>query len=316
MRVYVVVAAAAIAAAGAAIGITLATRSAPPPVLVRQAGVPPLALDLGVRADSEARALAQATQLYDRGRRPEAGAIFARYDSLEAQVGAALAGWPSGSMARLQALATDNPRSALVRFYLGLAQLWEGRTAEATASFRAARRVQPDSFYAVRADGLLHPRFAPLLPPFTPSFALPPTIARLPAARQLEALRAAAPSSPAMRLLYGSALQRLGRPLSAERQFRLAAKEAPNDPEALTAAAVGSFSKSDPSKAFSQLGPLGKRFPQAATVRFHLGLMLLWMANVDEAKVQLARAVRLDPDGPLAPSARAFLDRLRNVRTK
>jgi tetratricopeptide (TPR) repeat protein len=314
--VYVVVAAAAIAAAGASVGVTLATRSAPPPALVRQPGVPPLALDFGVRADPEARALARAATLYDKGDRAEAGAIFARYDSLEAQVGAALAGWPSGSLARLQALASDNPRSALVRFYLGLAQLWEGRAAEASASFAAAKRVQPDSFYAVRADGLLHPRFAPLLPPFTPTVPLPPKVARLPAAGQLDALRKAAATSPDMRLLYGAALQRLGKPLSAERQFRLAAKEAPDDPQALTAAAVGQFSKSDPSKAFSQLGPLSKRFPKAATVRFHLGLMLLWMANVDRARVELRRAVDLDPHGPLAPSARAFLTRLANVRTK
>jgi Flp pilus assembly protein TadD len=119
-----------------------------------------------------------------------------------------------------------------------------------------------------------------------------------------------------MRLLYGAALQRLGRPVSAERQFKLAAKAAPGDPEALTAAAVGRFSKSDPSKAFSQLGPLAKRFPKAATVRFHLGLMLLWMANVGEARTQLERALRLEPNGPLAPSARAFLEQLAKVRTR
>lgn len=315
-RVYLVVAVAALLAAGGAVGVTLATRSAPPPTAKKQPGVPPLALDFGVRADAEARALARANTLYDDGKRTEAKAIFSRYDSLEAQVGAALADWPSGSLARLQELAREHPRSALVQLNLGLAQFWEGRNAEAAMSFRTASRVQPDTFYAVRADGLLHPQFAPLLPPFTPSFDPPARIAKLPAAQQVEALRAAAPASAHNRLLYGAALQRLGHPVSAERQFALAAREAPDDPEALTAKAVGAFSKTNPAKAFSQLGPLAKRFPHAATVRFHLGLMLVWMSQVKEARKQFTRAAAEQPASPIAGEARRFLQRLANVGTK
>jgi tetratricopeptide (TPR) repeat protein len=313
-RVYGVVAAVALAAAGLAVGVTLATRTVPPPV-VKQKGVPPLVLDFGVRADPEARALARAVTLYGEGKRPEAAAIFERYSSPEAQVGTALAAWPNGSLARLQSLSSEHPRSALVRFYLGLAQFWEGQDGAASASFRAAKRLEPDTYYAIRADGLLHPRFAPGLPPFTPSFDAPAAVRSLPAAQQLLALRKAATAAPRSRLLYGAALQRLGRPLSAERQFRLAAAALPDDPEAQVAAAVGQFSKAQPAKAFSQLGPLAKRFPRAQTVRFHLGLMLLWMADVKDAKLQLQRALRLDPAGPLAPSARAFLSQLEKVRT-
>jgi hypothetical protein len=176
--------------------------------------------------------------------------------------------------------------------------------------------VQPDTFYAIRADGLLHPRFAPLLPPFTPSFDPPKAIAGLPAARQVEALRAGAAASTRGRLLYGSVLQRLGHPLSAERQFRLAARAAPNDPEALTAAAVGRFDKSDPSKAFSQLGPLARRFPHAQTVRYHLGLMLVWMAQVQAARKQFHAVVAEGPDTRIGREARHFLVRLQNVGTK
>jgi tetratricopeptide (TPR) repeat protein len=315
VRVYAVVAVAALAAAGTAVGVTLATRTVPPQ-LVKQKGVPPLQLDFGVRSDAEARDLARAATLYDDGKRSEAGAIFARYDSLEAQVGSALAAWPDATLARLEVLVREHPRRSLPRFYLGLAQLWEGRTSEAAVSFRNARRVQPDSFYAVRADGLLHPRFAPGLPPFTPSFEPPASIRGLPAAKQLDALRAGAAKEPRLRLLLGSALQGLGHPLSAERQFKLAAAALPDDPEAQVAAAVGQFDKSAPQKAFSQLGPLSKRFPHAATVRFHLGLMLLWMADVKDAKVQLERALRLDPKGPLSGPAKAFLAQLENVRTR
>ena len=83
-----------------------------------------------------------------------------------------------------------------------------------------------------------------------------------------------------MKLLYGVALQRLGHQVSAERAFAEAARLAPDDAEAQVAAAVGRFDKTHPERAFSRLGPLSKRFPHAATVRFHLGLLLLWLGEV------------------------------------
>lgn len=316
LRVYLVVAAAALVAAGGAVGVTLATRT--PPVSVQKpTGVPPLALDLGVRSDPEAVALARAEQLYAAGKRTQAKAIFARYDSLEAKVGAALAGWPDGTLPELQALARDHPKSSLVQLHLGLADYWDGRDVEAAQAWKAAARAQPDTFYAVRADGLLHPNFLPGLPLFTPSFAIPTRIAKLPAAQQLAALaRAAAAGGVRARLLYGAALQQLSRPVSAERQFQLAAEEAPNDPEALTAAAVGRFDKAHPARAFSRLGPLSKRFPKSATVRYHLGLLLLWMEQVGPAKKQLRLAVADDPASAAGREAKRFLDRLGNVGTK
>jgi tetratricopeptide (TPR) repeat protein len=315
-RVHAVVTAAAIAAAGVAVGVTLATRSAPPPALEAQPGVPPLSLDFGLRNDAEAQALARAATLYDRGQRGRAAAVFDRYSSVEAQVGGALATWPDGSLLRLEQLAREHPRSGVVRLNLGLAQFWEGRDREAMQSFRTVRRVDPDSFYAVRADGLLHPRFAPGLPPYTPSFDPPPAIERLSPRQRLEALRRDAAREPRVRLLYGASLQRLGKPLSARRQFALAARAAPNDVEAQTAAAVGLFDKSDPSKAFGRLGPLARRFPTAATVRFHLGLMLVWMTQVDAARKQLRLAAKLDPHGRIGGEARRFLISLENVGPK
>src|SRR5690242_7665567 len=118
-RVYLVVAVAALVAAGGAVGVTLATRTTPPHV-VKQKGAPLLKLDFGLRTDAEARALARATELYDAGKRNEAGAIFRRYDSVEAEIGAAFADWPNSTLARLQALAAQYPRSAVVRLNLGL----------------------------------------------------------------------------------------------------------------------------------------------------------------------------------------------------
>ena len=315
-RVYAAVAAAAVAAAGAAVGITLATRT-PLPAVHKQPGAPPLSLDLGVRTDAEAGALGQAVKLYDAGKRSAAGRIFARYDSLEARVGAALASWPSRSRAQLEALARAHPRSALVQFNLGLARFWDGDDTGAALAFRAARRAQPDTVYAVEADTLLHPKFFRGLPPFTPDFPPPAGLAKLPPAGQLATLaRRAAAGSVHDMLLYGVDLQGLGHPLSAERWFARAAAAAPNDPEALTAAAVGLFDKSAPAKAFSRLGPLSKRFPKAATVRYHLGLLLVWMGEAAAAKTQFAAAVRDAPASVVGQAAHRFLVGLGKVGTK
>jgi predicted Zn-dependent protease len=315
LRVRVLVAAAALAAAGAAVGVTLATRT-PTPSVQRPKGAPPLSLDLGLRTDAQAQALRQASSLYAAGKRAEAGRIFSRYSSLEAQVGAALSTWPTGTVAALEGLANQHPKSAVVQLNLGLAQIWNGDGADATSSFRAAERAQPDTTYAVEADSLLHPRFYRGLPPFTPSMPLPESVRKLPAPQQLAALRRLAGRSVGYRLLYGAALQGLGRPVSAERQFVAAAAAAPDDPDALTAAAVGRFSKSNPSAAFSRLGPLTQRFPHAAVVRFHLGLMLVWMAQTTEAKKQFRLAVADDPRGVYGVEAKSFLERLGSVGTK
>jgi len=56
-RVYGIVAACAVAAAGLTVGVTLATRTPTPKRPAGQAGAPPLVLDLGVRTDPEAVAL-------------------------------------------------------------------------------------------------------------------------------------------------------------------------------------------------------------------------------------------------------------------
>src|SRR5207248_1739421 len=131
----------------------------------------------------------------------------------------------------------------------------------------------------------------PGLPTFVPSFEPPLRIRVLPPARELDALARAAQSGGAHeKILYGVALQRLDRPVSAKRQFAKAAREAPVDPEARVAAAVGRFDKANPSAAFSRLGPLVRVFPRSQTVRFHLGLLLLWIGQVDKARDELQQA--------------------------
>ncbi len=252
-RVTLIAAAAAALAAGGTVALAVLTAkdkggpSRPPQPL---AGTPPLALDLGVRVDAEARALRRAGRLYDRKRLATAGRIFARYDSVDAQVGDAFSAWPDTSLLRL------------------------------------------------------------------PSFSFPAQLTRLPAPQQLAALaRAARRPDVRAKLLYGLALQRLGHRLAARREYDAAAKLAPGDPEAQVAAAVGHFDKSRPADAFSRLGPLTRRFPHAATVRFHLGLLLFWLSRVQpgavaEGERQLRLAEAVEPGSPLAREAKRFLVRL------
>lgn len=303
---------AAVAVSGAAVlsaedtGGPATAAPAPKP----RAGFPPLALSLGIRDDPEARRLRRAADLYERGRRADAAKLFARSDSLEAKLGAAFAAWPA-TLDRVEQLGALYPRSALVQLHVGLARFWAGTGGE-LAAWREARDVDPDTPYAVRADDFLHPGFAPGLPAFTPSFSYRVEGDTL--AEQLQALEA--DRSARGRLLYGVALQRLGRPVSARRAFAAAVRLAPDDVDALVADAVGRYEKNDPAQAFSRLGPLSRRFPRAATVRFHLGVLLLWQGDLAEAKRQLRLARQAQPGSRIAVEAGRFLEEVGRVGTR
>jgi tetratricopeptide (TPR) repeat protein len=302
---------AAVVVAGAAVltaderGSDAATTVQPKP----RKGAPPLELSLGIREDAEARELRHAVQLYEAGRRAEAGRIFGRYDSLEAKLGSAFAAWP-GTEDRIEQLGALYPRSALVQLHVGLARLWAD-SGDAGMAWREARDVQPDTPYAVWADDLIHPELAPGLPVFTPSF--PYRVRGGTPAAQLEALRA--DRSQRGLLIYGIALQRLGRPVSARRAFAHALRLAPNNVDALVADAVGRYEKSDPAGAFGRLGPLTRRFPGSASVRFHLGVLLLWQSDVKAAKRQLRLARAAEPGSRIAREANRYLQQLGKAGT-
>lgn len=318
MRTYVVVAFAAVAASGLVVGTVAFTRTSTgkaftqtqtTPNVVGRA--PALVLDLGVRTDPEAVALRRANQLYVAGKRQAAARIFARYRSVPAEVGAALASWPSGTVVRLEQLVGKHPQSGLALLHLGLAQVASGRTKAAQVAWRRALARDPDTEPAVQAESLLYTSFAPGRPPFVPSFAAPASIANLPAPRQFAALaRDARGGDVRAKLLYGAALQRLGRSVSAEREFAAAARLAPNEAEAKAAAAVGLFSKAKPARAFSQIGPLAVRFPRSQSVRFHLGELSLWVGLLREARRQLTLAYADDKQTILGKDAKEFLMRL------
>jgi tetratricopeptide (TPR) repeat protein len=316
-RVTLLVVVAAAVAAAVTLGAVLLQSSDDEPRAAapqRPQGAPPLLLDLGVRGDAEAEALREAEKLWRDGRNEEARAAFARYDSTDALIGRAITRWPDGSVAALRRLAEEHPRRADVHLNLGFALFWAGLREEAVEAWRAARGADPDSLAAVRAGDLLFPTFARGLPVFVPSFEPPRGIGELPHAEQLERLeRAAEGGGVREKLLYGVALQRIGRQVSARAQYDAAAALSPDEPEPLVAAAVARFDKDSPDGAFSRLGPLAARFPEEPTVRFHLGLLLLWMGELDDARRQLVRARDGRPDHPLAGEAARFLARLEDV---
>src|SRR3954468_5350696 len=191
-RVLSFVAVAALAAAAVVVFGVVATRGHVPAAAKPRSGHPPLDLALGDRTDAEAQALNKAQRLYAANDYAQAATIFGRHRSLEAQVGSALAAWPSGTVERLQNLQATHRRSSLVALHLGLAYYWERRNADALNAWRAAARQQPDTAYVVRAEDFLHPQYAPGLPHFVPSFQPPLRIRVLPGPEQVAALRAGA----------------------------------------------------------------------------------------------------------------------------
>jgi tetratricopeptide (TPR) repeat protein len=323
-RVRLVVAVVALAAAGIAVGATLVgsgggdQSSATEP---KQRGTPGLELSVLLRNDAEARGLRQAERAYDSGNRAAARAQFAALldkdpKSLEAAVGAAVADWPDTTLPRLRQLVAEHPGSALVHLHLGLALYAAGDDREAAAQWRQALEVEPDTPSALRAEDLLHPDMAPGRPYFYPSFAPTLDLGKQSAAAQLEALRRqAAKGGLKANILYGVALQRVGQSVSASNAFGRALELDPESLDAKVADAVGRFEKAAPAEAFSRLGPLADAHSRSALVRFHLGLLLLWIRDVPEARKQLQRAADADRGGFYGKEARALLSRLEAIGT-
>lgn len=303
-----VVAAAVLSADSDSAGAPVGTTTPEP-----REGRPPLSFALGFRTDAEARDLTRAAELYASGRAGDADAIFAKHDSLEAKVGMAFAGWPEGTLDRLEQLAKLYPETAVVQLHLGLARLWANQ-GDPIEAWEAVVESEPDTPYAIVAGNLLHPRLPRGLPAFIPSFPASSSITKLPPKRQLEALqRAAQQGGVREHLLYGVGLQRVGQPISARSVFDAAARRYPDDVEAQVAAAVGQFDKEAPEKAFGRLGPLSKTYPDEPTVRFHLGVLLLWTGRIRAAERQFRLASKEQPGSPLAREAGRYLETIRTA---
>jgi tetratricopeptide (TPR) repeat protein len=322
-RARALVGLAAAASAALVVGVTVLQAGdgeSTQPAAREEPAPPALELGLLVRDDDQARSLREAEELLEEGRREEARARFEELladdpESVEAAVGAAIAAWPDGTVGRLRALAEERPESGVVRLHLGFALLSSGDEEAAVAEWREAKRRDPDSPAAVRADDVLHPQFAPGRPPFVAPLEAPPGLDGLSPEDQLGELeRRAREGGVEERLAYGIALQRVGRPVSARTAFESAVEAGPRSLPARVAAALGRFDKDDPSQTFSRLGPLADE-DEDGVVRYHLGLALSWIGQVEEAVRQLRLAREADPDGFYGREAERLLDRLEEVET-
>jgi predicted Zn-dependent protease len=320
-RVFSIVAVAACLAVAGTVGITLLqtrgeSTTAPGAVTKPRAGRPPVFLDFGVRDDRQAQDLGRAARLVNSGKVQQAAAIFARYHSLQAEIGAAFARWPDGGLDELKRLVATHPESPAAQFNLGMAYFWSGRVADAATTWRRVDLRYPDSPESVEAENVLYPppRFAKDLPFIVTNLAQPsaPSLAA-----QLRLLaRAAQRPDPTAKLRYGLALWQLWRRVSAERQFNAAAKLAPRDPVAQTAAAMGAFTKRAPVRAFGRVGPLTAEFPHAAAVRFHLAILLVWTRQPAKALKQFELAIADEPGSIYGKEGKQFVAALRQHGTK
>jgi predicted Zn-dependent protease len=318
-RVVVLVALAALIAAAAVIGVTLLqtrgeTTTVPGSVIKPRSGTPPLFFDFGVRSDPEAQELTRGAELLNAKHVAAARAIFERSDSLQAKIGLAFANWPDNGLATLQQLAAQNPDSPVAEYHLGWALYWSGRVADAAAAWKRVDTRFPDSPESVEAENELYSSYQPGLPDLD----LPVTIPAAPTrAAQLRLLADAARKPDVQaKLRYGAFLWQLWHRVSAERQFAAAARLAPHNPYARTAAAVGLFTKRAPARAFSRLGPLTRVFPRAPVVRFELGLLLITTAQPTKGLNQLRLAAAEDPHSSYAQTVRTLLSRIGNGGTK
>jgi tetratricopeptide (TPR) repeat protein len=283
-KVVAVVSAAAVLAVGATVGVTLLqTRHESTGTKARK-GAPPLELAVG-------GPLARAVSLYNAGKRSDAGAIFDRYRTLPAEIGSAFARWPHGSLDAVKRIVAAHPRSAVAVLHLGLAYYWSGRDADAAASWRLAATVEPDTPYAISALDFLHPNVAPGVPPIVYDPADVPRPARA-------------------KLAEGANLWNRERTVSARKALDAALALAPDDPVLQTAAAVALYSPAHPLRPFPRLGPLTGRYPKAAVVRFHLGVLLLWNRQVAKGTAQLRIAAAESPKSVYAQTAKQVLQAL------
>ncbi len=189
----------------------------------------------------------------------------------------------------LEPVAQAAPKDAVVQFNYGLVLFCAGYLNEASQAFRTAKSAGRDTIYEMRADEVLHPQF------FAPQDGLYPVFQQ---------------SRPNRLLAQGVLLQRQGHQHSAERLYLRAARLQPDDDDAQVAAAVGRFDEDNLAASFSRLGPLVKRFPRSQSVRFHLGLLLAWTGQRDEAVRQFTLARRLGAGTPLGRQSATFLDGL------
>jgi len=200
-----------------------------------------------------------------------------------AAVRSALAKPPKQAAELLEPLSLRAPNDPVVQFNFGTALFCAGYVDDAEQAFRQAKKAGYDTYYEIQADTILHPQF------FQQGYLI------------------FEPQGNDPLLIQGVLLQRRGKQHSAEKLYARAARLHPGDDEAQVAAAVGRFNEDNLSASFSRLGPLVKRFPHSQSVRYHLGLLLAWTGQRDQAVKEFRLARKLNPRSTLGRQSSTFL---------
>ncbi len=213
-----------------------------------------------------------------------------------AQIEAAFANWPHGSIDEMQRLGVEysggptpaaKRTGAIVQYYRGIALWWAGYPADAETALEFAKTLGRNTIIQGRADNFLHPSF--FQDPNGPGYPV------------------FAPTEKNALLEQGSRLQAEGHQESAEAVYRRAARADPGDVEAQVAVGVALFDEDNLNPSFAQLGPLTARFPKSQIVRFYLGYLLAWTAQGDKALEQFKQTVALGPKTAIGKAAENFV---------
>ena len=224
---------------------------------------------------------------------------------------------PSGRSTSSASSRAEYPESALVHLHLGLALYAGGDDTAAlpsgerrSKSSRTRRRLCAPRICSTpiwRLDGRSSiPSFAPTLDLENDSPAAQLAGAAPPGH---EGRRARTISSTASR---SSASDARCPPGSPSRALSSSTERASTHASRMLSAVSTRTSRRE---AFSRLGPLAQAHPRSPLVRFHLGLLLLWIRDVENARKQLQRAADADRDGFYGREARALLSRLEAIGT-
>ena len=187
--------------------------------------------------------------------------------SIPAAVGAAVASWPAGTVERLRDLAREHPSSARPLAPRPGPLRRRGKE-EAGSEWLEAEEGEPDTPAALRAEDLLHPEMAPADPSSPSRDGVGADLAE--ARRRAESRRGTGPAR-----LWGRPPARRAAGVRAD-GLRQGSRGRPAKPRGSGGGRRGALRRDAPEEAFSRLGPLARDHP---VVRFHLGLLLLWIVQ-------------------------------------
>lgn len=270
--------------------------------------------DLAALEPGPASALRLAAALIDADRSADAEAVLLAVGEGETATGASAAALallqyddadPEPALGTLRTLAANHPDDAFVRFSFGEALLWAGKRTEGEAELRRLRDAEPETFYGVAADDLIHPGMLSGYPPFVAA-----TGSSDASLEDLATAAAARPDDAEAQIAHAAALLAVGRRAEAREAFDAALVADPSSIDAQVGVVMASFRKDDTASAFRSLGPLVRDYPEKVSPRLHLALVLLWLRQEEPARAELRQIVENAEPGPLRSAAERLLQSL------